>query len=296
VLFETPDASTQTVGLVGTADAQTDYKTYIDVAGYTSQSYFGGMAYVVGLDYGGTRGKVPFLSVDGWHTAYAWQGLGVGELEADAGQGGNYFNMQLTTAGNAAGDGNYINGEVGRHPTNNYAISMWYLNLCDGTAMGGNNTGADFSIQNYDDAGNLLGTPFAIDRASGVVNIPKLTSISPPAVLAARKHAPETLTTANEYDASAYEMVENKQGIWRRRLKRRARPRTTDAVDYGAVIALLLERNAMLEARVATLEGRGGSTPPSAPRQPPPPSPSAPRQPPPSAPRQPPKPPHRGRR
>ena len=256
--FETPDASAQTVGMVGIDDADATYQTYVDVAGYQTQSYWKGMQYTIGLDYGAPQGRTPFFSVDGWHSAYAWQGLGVGQLEADAGNGGNYFNMQLTSAGNTAGDGNYINGEVGRHATNNYAISMWYLNLCDNTPQTGNNTGANFSIQNYDDTGTMLGTPFSINRATGVVNIPDLNTSAPVLAAAATKYAPEALTEIEQYEPQDFEWKDQRGGRHRRFLKKNAKPRKQTAVDLGVLCGTLLEQVYDLEKRLRKLELKKG--------------------------------------
>jgi hypothetical protein len=50
------------------------------------------------------------------------------------------------------------------------ALLRWALTK-DGTAEGGANAGSNFALRRYDDAGNLLGTPLAVNRATGLITM-----------------------------------------------------------------------------------------------------------------------------
>jgi hypothetical protein len=51
----------------------------------------------------------------------------------------------------------------------------WMVNLGNATAEAAGNVGSDFSIQNFSNAGGLLGTPLLINRASGLVTLSALS-------------------------------------------------------------------------------------------------------------------------
>jgi hypothetical protein len=60
----------------------------------------------------------------------------------------------------ASGQANNIVGKTG-------ANNRWVIALGNTTAESGSNVGSDFSINNYDDNGNALTTPFSLNRANG---------------------------------------------------------------------------------------------------------------------------------
>jgi hypothetical protein len=53
--------------------------------------------------------------------------------------------------------------------------TVWTVRLANATAQSGSNAGSDFEILNRTDAGVLIGTPFSITRATGLVTIPTLS-------------------------------------------------------------------------------------------------------------------------
>lgn len=61
--------------------------------------------------------------------------------------------------------GQYLRGRV-------VGVDRWVLSLGNGTAESGGNAGSDFALIRYSDAGALLGTPFSINRATGVITGP----------------------------------------------------------------------------------------------------------------------------
>jgi hypothetical protein len=61
----------------------------------------------------------------------------------------------------------------GSSPT---ASARWLVNYGDNAVESGANAGSNFSVQNFSDAGGLLSTPLAIDRATGLVTIPHLSA------------------------------------------------------------------------------------------------------------------------
>lgn len=50
-------------------------------------------------------------------------------------------------------------------------VARWYLSLGDATSESGSNAGSNFTVTNYDDAGNYLGAPLSINRATGQVTV-----------------------------------------------------------------------------------------------------------------------------
>jgi hypothetical protein len=53
----------------------------------------------------------------------------------------------------------------------------WILDLADATAEGGSNAGSNCTLSRYDDGGNFLGTPLAINRATGNVTIAQALNV-----------------------------------------------------------------------------------------------------------------------
>lgn len=84
------------------------------------------------------------------------QTSGVIHLTGEAGHGG------LKISG-SAGERSYVSLQ-------DAGVSRWLLEA-DGSAEGGSNTGSDFALRRYDDAGAFIDTPLSIDRATGYVSI-----------------------------------------------------------------------------------------------------------------------------
>jgi hypothetical protein len=107
---------------------------------------------------------------------WAASGLSVAYLPLTGGTlTGNLSGTSATFSGVVtANAGIMLNGTSG----NRYIIgrtsgsTRWAMFLGDGTAESGNNAGSNFSILNYSDSQATLGTPLAINRASGIVTIP----------------------------------------------------------------------------------------------------------------------------
>jgi hypothetical protein len=53
----------------------------------------------------------------------------------------------------------------------------WILDLADATAEGGSNAGSNCTFSRYDDGGNFLGTPLAINRATGNVTLAQALNV-----------------------------------------------------------------------------------------------------------------------
>ncbi|MFX1703455.1 hypothetical protein PV783_05845 [Chitinophaga sp. CC14] len=110
--------------------------------------------------------------------------------------GNGLANSFRTTA--ATGSGDFIIFNSGGTATANVRWSFYK----SGSETGSGNTGNDFNIGRYSDAGALLGTPFSINRSSGVVTIPNgfnaanLSGITGSTALAA------TATSALEFNLS----------------------------------------------------------------------------------------------
>lgn len=60
-------------------------------------------------------------------------------------------------------------------------MTRWAVNLGDGSNEGGANAGSNFAIQRYDDAGALIDSPLAINRATGLISAIRLSASSTPA-------------------------------------------------------------------------------------------------------------------
>jgi parallel beta helix pectate lyase-like protein len=81
------------------------------------------------------------------------------------------------TSGSNAGSGtiegarvNGASGSVRAFVWQTAGAKRWYMRA-NGTAESGSNTGSDFELNAYDDAGNLLSTPLKISRANGQVTL-----------------------------------------------------------------------------------------------------------------------------
>lgn len=70
----------------------------------------------------------------------------------------------ITLRKSASGLNSYIAGLTG-------ANARWWIRPGNATAEGGGNSGSDFSLDRFNDSGAYLGTPFIIDRATGVVSM-----------------------------------------------------------------------------------------------------------------------------
>jgi hypothetical protein len=68
-------------------------------------------------------------------------------------------NPNLILAKTASGQQNMLIGRTGANP-------RWALIPGDGSAEGGSNTGSDFQITRYNDAGGIIDTPFIMSRAN----------------------------------------------------------------------------------------------------------------------------------
>lgn len=90
-----------------------------------------------------------------------------------------YVQRTATTAGTAvklAGGNRIIRGSIGTATAADEAgtTPRWDLVLGDTAAEGGGNTGTNFQLSRYADAGTLLDAPLSINRATGAVTIPNL--------------------------------------------------------------------------------------------------------------------------
>ncbi|MDX0450684.1 hypothetical protein GOC61_25475 [Sinorhizobium medicae] len=54
------------------------------------------------------------------------------------------------------------------------AVTRWTLDLGDGDTESGSNTGSNYELRRYSDAGALLGTSVSVDRATGVATFEKI--------------------------------------------------------------------------------------------------------------------------
>lgn len=54
-------------------------------------------------------------------------------------------------------------------------LKRWELALASNEVEAGNNAGSNFSIARYNDAGQFIGVPFSINRATGTVNVETLS-------------------------------------------------------------------------------------------------------------------------
>ncbi|RKD61653.1 hypothetical protein [Rhizobium sp. WW_1] len=78
---------------------------------------------------------------------------------------GGYAQLVLNAA--AGANGSALMGQKNGSP-------RWLLYLCNPVAEDNTNSGANFELHRYDDAGNWLGSPFAIYRATGITAITTL--------------------------------------------------------------------------------------------------------------------------
>jgi len=104
-------------------------------------------------------------------------GLGVG---GDAHHAGNIeitksqprFRINADPSTDAAISGQKVIGGVNK--------PRWTMIVGNGTLEGGSNSGSDFNINRFDDAGSSLGIAFSINRASGSANISSTTASTSP--------------------------------------------------------------------------------------------------------------------
>ncbi len=67
----------------------------------------------------------------------------------------------------ASGQSNYITGSLGTGS----ASQRWVMELGNNTAESGSNSGSDFALASYDDAGAFLRQNFSISRQTGQINL-----------------------------------------------------------------------------------------------------------------------------
>lgn len=89
-------------------------------------------------------------------------------------------NHVFSSGGAAGGATIALNKSVAAAAANNIYgnranLNRWVMVLGNGTNETGSNAGSDFQIINYNDAGSALGSPFSINRATGLVAV-----ITPP--------------------------------------------------------------------------------------------------------------------
>jgi hypothetical protein len=77
------------------------------------------------------------------------------------GAAGQWANLNLTRA---SGFGAQIASYTGAAP-------RWTISMADATAESGSNTGSNFAVSRFNDAGTYLDSPITINRASGLTNI-----------------------------------------------------------------------------------------------------------------------------
>jgi Chaperone of endosialidase len=85
-------------------------------------------------------------------------------------------NLSATIANTGFSFSAFRSGFAARLSSTVAGVSRWTVLLNDGVPETGSNTGSDFSIRNFSDAGVQLGTPLAINRATGLVTIPNLAA------------------------------------------------------------------------------------------------------------------------
>lgn len=71
-------------------------------------------------------------------------------------------------------------------------VARWYVSLGDASSESGSNAGSNLTVTNYDDAGNYLGAPLSINRATGQVTVQ------------ANPTTPQSVATKAYVDGSAF--------------------------------------------------------------------------------------------
>jgi len=99
---------------------------------------------------------------------------------------------QMILGKSASGQANQIVGYTGVPSS---ATLRWNIQLGGPTAETGSNVGSDFGISRYSDAGALIDTPLAINRANGVVTLSSNLTLSAGGI---------TLNNSSAYVAASY--------------------------------------------------------------------------------------------
>lgn len=94
-----------------------------------------------------------------------------GALYIVPGSGGAFVNLRKSGSGQE-------NSIYGKSATD--AANRWSVTLGDIAAESGSNTGSNFGISAFNDAGGFLSTPLTINRATGLVTISTSLQIAPP--------------------------------------------------------------------------------------------------------------------
>lgn len=163
---------TALAGMTTTAD-RVPYFTGIDVAAVTPLTSFG-RSLIDDADATAARATIVLGNVD--NTSDASKPVSTAQAAADA--------LRVLKAGDTMSGNLTIsksNPQIHLDCTGTLAPSeifgersgapRWQLRLGDGTTESGANAGSNFNINRYSDGGSYLGTPFSINRATGVCTV-----------------------------------------------------------------------------------------------------------------------------
>lgn len=133
----------------------------------------------------------------------------------------------LTLNKATVGAGNPITGQSA-------GLNRWVVQLGNGTGESGSNTGSDFTVQRYTDAGALIDAPLTITRSSGAVAMPGALSVSGAATVGGTLTATNNATVNGTLTATTLQGVLQMSGHkfnwnW-------AAPQLQISVDAGAAL------------------------------------------------------------
>lgn len=94
---------------------------------------------------------------------------------------GGTLTLTIPTAGNSALFIDSINGQSGSIRLRTGTSMRWFVGT-DQNSETGSNAGKNFIIQNYDDTGTVIATPFTMSRATGVIALTATPTVSGNAV------------------------------------------------------------------------------------------------------------------